>query len=114
MSEDDDKKRIAKRLDDIGWGLFFIWVGIAVLADLGWGVGLLGVGILALAEQGIRVRMGLNVEVFWVVVGLLLVVGGGWEISDTSLSFVGAALIVAGAAFLVSALRGKGSSKGAD
>jgi hypothetical protein len=109
MGEDNGKKRIAKRLDDIGWGLFFIWAGIAVLADLGWGIGLFGVGVLALAEQGARLRFGLNVEVFWVVVGLLLVLGGGWEISDTSLSFVGAVLVLAGVIFLFSAFRGKGS-----
>jgi len=28
----------AAMIDAAGWGLFFIWVGIAFLADVGWGV----------------------------------------------------------------------------
>ena len=111
MSEGNAKSGVARRLDTVGWGLFFIWVGIVNLADLGWGIGLLGVGVLALAEQAIRLRYGINVDVFWVVVGLLLVIGGGWEISETSLSFVGVILVVAGIVFIVSALRGKGEGE---
>ena len=40
------RRHMARKLDAVGWGLFFIWVGIAFLADLGWGVGLVGVGVL--------------------------------------------------------------------
>jgi hypothetical protein len=38
----------------MGWGLFFIWMGIAVLADVGWGVGFLGVGLIILGALGAR------------------------------------------------------------
>lgn len=34
-----------------GVGLFFIWIGIVILASLCWGVGPLGVGILIFAGQ---------------------------------------------------------------
>jgi len=37
-----------QKLEVIGWGLFFIWIGIAVLADVGWGIGFIGVGLLIL------------------------------------------------------------------
>ena len=107
MSETISDSGIARRLDAIGWGLFFIWVGIVNLADLGWAVGLLGVGILALAEQAVRLRCGLSVEVFWVIVGLLLVIGGGWELGEASLSLAGAVLVIAGMVLLVSAARRK-------
>jgi len=30
------------KLDAAAWGVFFLWVGIALVAGLGWGVGLLG------------------------------------------------------------------------
>lgn len=30
-------KNLSDKLDAAGWGLFFVWVGSAVLADVGWG-----------------------------------------------------------------------------
>ncbi len=45
---------LIKKLDAIGWGLFFIWKGAALIADVGWGVGLLGVGIITLGAQAAR------------------------------------------------------------
>ncbi len=42
------RPKLDRRLDAMGWGLFFVWMGIAVLADVGWGVGLLGVGLIIL------------------------------------------------------------------
>jgi hypothetical protein len=112
-SQADRKKQLGKRLDEIGWGLFFIWVGIAVLLDVGWGIGLLGVGILALLEQAIRKVKGLAVEGFWVVVGALLVVGGGWELAESRLWLIAVILIIAGVAMLISAAKG-GSERVAD
>ena len=43
-------KKMAGRLDAIGWGLFFIWIGVAFLADVGWGVGFIGVGLIILGS----------------------------------------------------------------
>lgn len=42
------RKKRGRKLDAVGWGLFFIWMGIAVLADVGLGVGFLGVGLIIL------------------------------------------------------------------
>ena len=42
------RKRLARRLDSLGWGLFFIWIGVAFLANVGWGVGCIGVGLIIL------------------------------------------------------------------
>ncbi|MBA4392767.1 MAG: hypothetical protein C0407_04350 [Desulfobacca sp.] len=44
------RKRLNRKLDTVGWGLFFIWMGIALLAGLGWGVGFLGVGLIILGK----------------------------------------------------------------
>ena len=44
------RKKLDRKLDAAGWGLFFIWMGIAVLADVGWGVGLIGVGMIILGS----------------------------------------------------------------
>jgi hypothetical protein len=48
------KNKLGRKLDAIGWGLFFIWMGIAIQADLGWGVGFLGVGLIILGILGVR------------------------------------------------------------
>jgi hypothetical protein len=48
------RKKLERKADALGWGLFFIWIGIAVLADVGWGVGFLGVGLIILGSLGVR------------------------------------------------------------
>jgi hypothetical protein len=94
----------AHKLDAVAWGLFFIWIGIAVLANLGWGIALLGVGILILGKQTARKYMALAIEMFWVVVGALFVMGGVWELLSVRVSLIPVVCIMAGIALLVSAL----------
>jgi hypothetical protein len=105
------RHHLAKKLDAVGWGLFFIWVGIAFLADLGMGVGLLGVGVITLGGRVARRYYNLNMEGFWVVVGFLVVVGGLWTIFEARVALVPLLLIVAGLAVLVSAFWGKARSE---
>lgn len=76
---------LAKRLDAFAWGLFFIWVGVAFLANVGWGVGLLGVGVITLGMQMARKYLDLPIERFWVVVGIVFVVWGGFQLLDIQL-----------------------------
>lgn len=96
---------LAQKLDAAGWGLFFIWVGIALLMDFSWGIGLVGVAIITLGAQVLRKYLGLGLEAFWVVVGVLFLVGGAWELYKVEISLVPILLIVAGAALLVSVFR---------
>ena len=105
------RQHMARKLDAIGWGLFFIWVGVAFLADLGWGVGLVGVGVLGLGEQVARRHFNLNMEGFWVVVSFLFIVGGLWTLLDAQVALVPLLLIVAGLAVLFSAFWGKPRSE---
>ncbi|MGB2769010.1 MAG: hypothetical protein WBC88_04720 [Candidatus Zixiibacteriota bacterium] len=105
------RRHLAKKLDAVGWGLFFIWVGIAFLADLGTGVGLLGVGVITLGGQVARKHYNLKLEGFWVVVGLLFVVGGVWNLIQAKVALVPLLLIAAGLAVLVSAFWGKRRSE---
>lgn len=56
------RETLLKKLDAAAWGLFFIWIGVALLTNVGWGVGLLGVGIITLAGQAARKSLGLEVE----------------------------------------------------
>jgi hypothetical protein len=96
-----------KKLDAAGWGLFFIWMGIALVAHVGWGAGLLGVGILILGAQVTRKYFGLKLERFWVVAGFLFLLGGVWELFNVPLDLMPILCIVAGVALLVSVLVGK-------
>jgi len=108
----DQKLEIAQRreltgkLEAVGWGLFFIWMGVALFAHLGWGTGLLGVGIITLGVQAARKYFGLKLEGFWVAVGFLFVVGGVWKLFNIHLGLLPILCIVAGVALLGSRLVG--------
>ena len=71
-----ERNALSQKLDAIGWGLFFIWMGIAFLLDVGWGWGLLGIAAIILGEALIRRNRNLKVEGFWIVVGFMFLVGG--------------------------------------
>lgn len=108
----EGKRVLARKLDAAGWGLFFIWIGIAVLASLGWGVGLLGVGIITLGGQLARKYVGLPAEAFGLVIGALFLFGGVWELLGLRLdrpamprALLPIVCIGAGAMLLLSALR---------
>jgi hypothetical protein len=102
-----DKQVTVKKLDAIAWGLFFIWIGIALLANLGWGIGLLGVGLLILGGQIARRIVALRIEAFWILVGALFVIGGVWEMLSVRVGLIPILCIGAGMALLVSALVSK-------
>ncbi len=100
-----------KKLEAVGWGLFFIWMGVAFLANVGWGVGLLGVGVIALGAQAARKYFGLPVEWFGLIIGIVFVVWGVWELlrielgeSSISGSLLPMLCVVVGIVIVVSAL----------
>lgn len=95
-----------KRLEVGTWGVFFVWTGIALLADLGWGVWLVGVGAIILGGQVVRRLLTLRIELFWIVVGALFLVGGVLAISSFEMdeALIPILCITAGASLLVKAL----------
>lgn len=110
----EHERSLIKKLDAIGWGLFFIWIGAAFLADVGWGAGLLGVGIITLGGQVTRKYFGLPLEKFWIVVGSLFALLGIWEWANVrvgEIAIPGGLMpivsIVVGAGLIISALRRK-------
>ncbi len=102
-----ERAALAKKLDVTGWGLFFIWIGIAFLANFGFAIGLLGVGVITLGGQIARKYFNLKAEGFWVVVGLLFLVGGIWDLLEVKLPLVPILIILAGLVLLISAFWGK-------
>lgn len=102
----DEDAVLSERLDGAGWALFFIWIGIATLFEVGWGWALLGIGIIVLLETAVRWLLKLNIGRFWIVFGLLFVVGGLWELFQVDLPLVPLLLILAGLAMLVGTVKG--------
>jgi hypothetical protein len=73
---------LTRMLDTVGWGVFFIWVGMAFLANVSWGVTLLGIGIILLGAQGARSYFSLTLNQLdktpipaWAVPILFIVLG---------------------------------------
>lgn len=102
----------AGMIDAAGWGVFFIWVGIAFLANVGWGVGLFGVGVIALGVQLVRGLLALKADRWGLAFGTCLVVAGLLQWLAIPLGkaallswFIPAAFIALGVAILVSAWR---------
>ena len=102
---------LSQKLDAVGWALFLIWVGIAVLADVGWGWGLLGVAAIILGEAVVRQLWDLNVGGFWIVVGLMFLAGGLWELFQVQWPLAPILLIGCGLAALWGAVSGKNLMK---
>jgi hypothetical protein len=102
-----DRRITLGKLDGIAWGMFFLWIGIALLANLGWGMGLLGIGIIILGGQIARKSIGFALETFWILVGVLFLLGGIWDLLSVRVSLAPIVCIVAGVLLLGSALLSK-------
>ena len=109
MIEPSAEKRgmTEKRIDGAVWGSFFVWIGIALLASLSWGVWLLGAGVIVLGAQVVRRLVALRLETFWIIAGVLFVIGGIAELAHLALdiAIIPILCIIAGAGLLVNALR---------
>ena len=101
------RRTAAQRLEALAWGLFFIWVGIALLANIGWGIALLGIGVLILGGQVARKYLGLGFEAFWILAGIFFTMSGVWVLVDIRISLIPFFSIVAGVALLLSAIVGR-------
>ena len=105
--EAGDTRSISETINSLGWALFFVWLGVALLFDVGWGVGLVGVGAITLAGQAARKYFGLPLEGFWAVVGFIFLLGGTWELFEITLPLLPLLLIGAGLVLLIGALGGR-------
>lgn len=61
------------QLETVGWGLFFVWVGVCLLAGFSWGMFFFGAGVLMLGSQAVRHHSGLRLDRFSVAVGTCFV-----------------------------------------
>ncbi len=103
-----------RRIDAVAWGLFFVWIGIALLTRVGWGVGLVGVGALTLGAQAWRKYVGVRVDRFSLVVGALFALIGIWNLFQVRVELVPLLFIAVGVALLTSTWRTRTSGGGTD
>ncbi len=96
-SNRDDSLR---QIDSGAWAVFFIWVGIVMLAGLAWDWFLVGVGILILGVQVVRRQRNLEIETFGVVMGLIILAAGVWDLLSMPLPLMPIILIALGAYLL--------------
>jgi hypothetical protein len=107
LVEETRRPELEKKLATIGWGLFFAWLGIVLLTGVGSGAVLLGIGIIILAMQGVRTYFHLGLERFWVVCGIIFLVGGIWGLAEFNLPFIPLVLVLVGIMLVVNAIRKK-------
>lgn len=100
---------LTRMLDTIGWGIFFIWLGIAFLANADWAAVLLGSGLIMLGSQLARSYFSLTVNRFGVMLGIIISAAGIFRLLDIQLDktpipawALPILLIVLGVAILVS------------
>lgn len=74
-----DQLERARRIDSGAWAVFFIWLGF-MLAGLPWAWFLIGVGVLILGAQLVRRQFSVEIEMFGVVIGLVILAAGVWEL----------------------------------
>jgi len=101
-----ERETFARQLDAVSWGLFIIWIGIALLLDVGWRWGLLGVAAIILGGAVIRWFKALPIQGFWVTVGLVLLACSLWEFFGISWPLIPVLLIGFGLSVLWGAFRG--------
>jgi len=92
----------ARRTNAAAWGLFSLWMGIALLTHVGAGATLLGIGIIIVASQVVQRCAGYTWDRFWVMAGLLFVVAGVWNVLDIKRELLPFLCIAAGVIFLIS------------
>jgi hypothetical protein len=98
---------LERKLGAAAWGLFFVWIGIVFVLSIQGSIAMLVVGVIMLGAQFIRRSLGLQVERFWIFLGVVFVAGGLWGFSQVNLPLFPILLIVAGAALLLSIFRGR-------
>ena len=93
-----------RQVDSAAWAVLFIWVGVVMLAGLPWAWFLVGVGVLILGAQALRWQRNLKVETFGVVVGLIILAAGIWDLLSLPWPLMPIILILLGGYLLWKAL----------
>lgn len=94
-----------RKVDSIGWAIFFVGIGAAMLADVGWTWSMVGIAVIVFGVQAALFFRGERIDVFMLSVGLVLLVGAVADMLGSPWSLIPVLLIVIGVAMLVNAIR---------
>lgn len=96
-----------QKLDAIGWGLFFIWIGVALFLQFQLQTSLVGIGVIILCMQIVRKYFKFKFEPFYLIVGICLVIFNLVKISHINIPIIPIALIIIGGFFIFSSFKKK-------
>lgn len=95
----------ARTIDAAGWALFFMWIGVVLLAGFTWTVSLIGTAVIILSVQAVLLFRREKLDVFMAAVGAVLLVGAITDVYGSIWSLFPALLIVIGVAMLADTFR---------
>ena len=95
-----DRDERLRRIDSAAWAVFFIWVGVVMLAGLPWDWFLIGVGVLILGTQILRRQWNLKIDTFGAVIGLIFLAAGIWDLLSVPWPLMPIILVALGAYLL--------------
>lgn len=113
QSMDDRSKRntaLDKRLEEIGWGLFLIMIGVIWLvpnAQVPQGIWLIGVAAIMIGLNAVRYLNGIKMHGFTIALGLLALAAGLGSLFGLKLPIFAILLILVGSIIIVKPLLGK-------
>jgi hypothetical protein len=95
----------AKRLDQIGWGVFLVMIGtIWLVPSVPEGTWLIGSGVLLLILNAVRVGLGVKWSGVSVALGVFALAAGLADLTGVKLPLFAICLIVVGASLIVKPL----------
>ncbi len=101
-----DTTNLARRLDVLGWGIFFLGTGILMLVPgLPEGAWLVGLGVLLLGLAAVRVALGLALEWFGVILGASALLAGFGTLAGVDIPVFALFLVACGLALIAGVLR---------
>lgn len=109
-SNQKQKEALDKRLDAIGWALFFIMIGGLWLAPEGSvpeGAWLIGTGVIILSMAWIRHMNGLVISGFWVVMGILALGSGLSSVFGLNIPVFPILLVIIGLSIILKPFLGR-------
>lgn len=96
------RNALCRKLDAIGWGAFFCWMGLTMLIKaFPPGVVTIGIGVIILGEAAARFVLKVSVNGFWILLGVIFLAAGLGEIFAINLPMLPIAFIIAGVLLIV-------------
>ena len=104
------RRDLDKRLEDFGWGIFLIMIGVIWLVPEEWvpqGTWLIGTGLLLLGLNAVRYSQGIALSGFTTVLGLLMLAAGIGTFAGVELPLLALCVIAMGLSLVIKPLVGQ-------